>query len=324
MTDFADSTVATTTSYTALLQSLRDRNNAVARQLDGSHTNLPTGAVRWNSAQDRWEKYDGSAWNPLSSLYNMNVSQLQGYQTSTGATADTIALRDAAGRLKAAAPSASTDVARKAEVDAHTGRTDNPHSVTKTQVGLSNVSNDQQLVRAQNLQDLPDKPAAYATLGGKSAGTKESSEFATSAQGNKADSALQPGDPIDASQLGGFPASNYTRMEHRQSPQYTLSSGDVLFWYHYESQIPDHAWIELVCVNANNGFNVGDRMEGALTFSSSELSPYSIRKQTSFCSVALTTQSPRVLRQVSGSGAGFQSVQWGDFKMVIHAVWYRS
>ena len=58
---------------------------------------------------------------------------------TSAATPNTIVQRDPAGRFKAAAPSASDDVARKAEVDAHASRTDNPHGVTAAQVGLGNV-----------------------------------------------------------------------------------------------------------------------------------------------------------------------------------------
>jgi len=60
---------------------------------------------------------------------------------TSAATPNTIVQRDSAGRIKAAAPAASDDVARKEEVDAHANRTDNPHAVTKAQIGLGNVQN---------------------------------------------------------------------------------------------------------------------------------------------------------------------------------------
>jgi hypothetical protein len=41
-----------------------------------------------------------------------------------------------------AAPIAATDIAILSTVTDHSGRTDNPHVVTKAQVGLSNVTND--------------------------------------------------------------------------------------------------------------------------------------------------------------------------------------
>lgn len=54
---------------------------------------------------------------------------------TSSATANRIMMRDAYGRAKVAAPSASDDVARKDTVTNHANRTDNPHSVTATQVG---------------------------------------------------------------------------------------------------------------------------------------------------------------------------------------------
>jgi hypothetical protein len=59
--------------------------------------------------------------------------------TST-ATPNTLVQRDSAGRFKAAAPVAADDVARKAEVDAHATRTDNPHGTTAAQVGAPSLS----------------------------------------------------------------------------------------------------------------------------------------------------------------------------------------
>lgn len=52
----------------------------------------------------------------------------------------------------------------------HADRTDNPHNVTKTQVGLGNVLNVSQLERAQNLADVPNKATARQNLGVLSSG----------------------------------------------------------------------------------------------------------------------------------------------------------
>lgn len=46
----------------------------------------------------------------------------------------------------------------------HTSLTNNPHNVTKAQVGLGNVTNDEQLVKAQNLGDLPSVETAQQNL----------------------------------------------------------------------------------------------------------------------------------------------------------------
>ncbi|UNA01012.1 putative tail fiber protein [Erwinia phage Hena2] len=46
----------------------------------------------------------------------------------------------------------------------HTSMTNNPHNVTKAQVGLGNVTNDEQLVKAQNLGDIPNVEIAQSNL----------------------------------------------------------------------------------------------------------------------------------------------------------------
>ncbi len=51
------------------------------------------------------------------------------------------------------------------EAATHAGSTSNPHGVTKTQVGLSNVSNDAQLKIASNLSDLSNPSTARGNLG---------------------------------------------------------------------------------------------------------------------------------------------------------------
>lgn len=62
-------------------------------------------------------------------------------------------------------PGFAVDMATQAELDAHTTNVSNPHSVTKTQVGLSNVTNDAQLKQASNLSDLANAATARTNLG---------------------------------------------------------------------------------------------------------------------------------------------------------------
>lgn len=62
-------------------------------------------------------------------------------------------------------PGFAVDMATQAELDAHTTNTSNPHSVTKTQVGLSNVTNDAQLKQTSNLSDLASTATARTNLG---------------------------------------------------------------------------------------------------------------------------------------------------------------
>jgi len=87
--------------------------------------------------------------NQIGQEINQNRDNLAAHTAATtgvhgatsAATPNTIVQRDPAGRFKAAAPVEADDVARKAEVDAHAARTDNPHAVTKAQVGLGSVDN---------------------------------------------------------------------------------------------------------------------------------------------------------------------------------------
>lgn len=60
---------------------------------------------------------------------------------TSAATANRIMLRDGNGRAKVAAPAANDDIARKDTVDIHANNTNNPHSVTKAQVGLGSAEN---------------------------------------------------------------------------------------------------------------------------------------------------------------------------------------
>jgi hypothetical protein len=91
--------------------------------------------IGWSNWRRQWDDREMGAGSGL------DADLLHGRQPSTSATANTIVQRDSSGRAKFAAPAASDDAARKAEVDAHANRTDNPHAVTKSQVGLGNVQN---------------------------------------------------------------------------------------------------------------------------------------------------------------------------------------
>jgi len=93
--------------------------------------------------------------NQIGQEINQNRDNLAAHTAATtgvhgatsAATPNTIVQRDPAGRFKAAAPAEADDVARKAELDsvidslnAHTGRTDNPHHTTADQVGAPSLT----------------------------------------------------------------------------------------------------------------------------------------------------------------------------------------
>lgn len=75
MADWNNPTNAST--YTNYTTQLKDRDLDLAKGLDPANvtvTNPVTNMVRWNSANSRWEKYDGAAWNALVSSYAINIS----------------------------------------------------------------------------------------------------------------------------------------------------------------------------------------------------------------------------------------------------------
>ena len=59
-----------TSTYTNFLTEVKDRDTDLALQFDGTtSSNIPTGAIRWNSSVNRWQKWNGSSWGELTSTY---------------------------------------------------------------------------------------------------------------------------------------------------------------------------------------------------------------------------------------------------------------
>lgn len=99
MADF--SKPATTDTYANVLTYLKATTSDLALGLDPattSPTNVPTNAVRWTSASNKWQKWNGTAWVDLSALYAINISGNAATATSaTSATSATTATNLAAG-----------------------------------------------------------------------------------------------------------------------------------------------------------------------------------------------------------------------------------
>lgn len=75
MADHSKPTI--TSTYSNFVNELDARFDDLAVGLDPavtSATNVPTNTTRWNSASSKWQKYDGSTWGDLSSLYSINIS----------------------------------------------------------------------------------------------------------------------------------------------------------------------------------------------------------------------------------------------------------
>lgn len=65
-----------TSTYTNFLSELQARDTDVALQFSGTtSSNIPTGAIQWDSAANRWKKWSGTAWAELATTYALtNVS----------------------------------------------------------------------------------------------------------------------------------------------------------------------------------------------------------------------------------------------------------
>lgn len=65
-----------TSNYVDVLSDLDGRLDDIAKGLDPANTtatNVPTNSIRWNSASNKWEIYNGSTWGDLSSGYNIPI-----------------------------------------------------------------------------------------------------------------------------------------------------------------------------------------------------------------------------------------------------------
>lgn len=76
--------------YTDMLDELKTRDDDAAKMFDGVGTNLPTGTIRWSTANTRFEKWSGTAWGVLSTIYSINVSQLNGTSVNDSGLGTTV------------------------------------------------------------------------------------------------------------------------------------------------------------------------------------------------------------------------------------------
>jgi hypothetical protein len=82
MANFANPTVGS--AYTSFPTEIRDAVTVALQQLSvGSHSNIPTGAIQFSLSDNRWKKYNGSAFVDLTSTYAFNA-QISATQLSLG------------------------------------------------------------------------------------------------------------------------------------------------------------------------------------------------------------------------------------------------
>ena len=73
MANFANPTVGS--NYTDFPVEIRASVDAALQQLSvGSHTNIPTGAIKFDTTDNRWKKFNGSAFVDLTTNYNLNAN----------------------------------------------------------------------------------------------------------------------------------------------------------------------------------------------------------------------------------------------------------
>jgi hypothetical protein len=83
MADHSKPTI--TSAYSNFVTEMDARYDDLAVGLDPASTtatNVPTNSIRWNLAVNKWQKYNGSAWNDLSSLFSINISGNAGSVTN--------------------------------------------------------------------------------------------------------------------------------------------------------------------------------------------------------------------------------------------------
>jgi hypothetical protein len=124
-----------TDNYASLLAGIQAAMVDLARQLEpsitGTHTNVPTGAVRFNAAGALWERFNGTSWVALASVYNITVANATNATNWAGESAMNLVLAskaDAAGTAAALATKADAVATSAAIAEAnltdwiHSGR----------------------------------------------------------------------------------------------------------------------------------------------------------------------------------------------------------
>jgi hypothetical protein len=90
-----------TSTYANFVSELDARFDDLALGLDTTATNLPTNAIRYSSANAKWQKWNGSVWSDLAATYAINVSGNAGTVTNgvvtTGSYSDPTWLTSLAG-----------------------------------------------------------------------------------------------------------------------------------------------------------------------------------------------------------------------------------
>lgn len=86
MADFSLPTL--TSTYSDFLTYLKARDDAAATMFSsGTHTNLPTNTVKWDSTNNKFQYWSGTTWTDLAATYAINVNQVDGCDVNDGVAA---------------------------------------------------------------------------------------------------------------------------------------------------------------------------------------------------------------------------------------------
>jgi hypothetical protein len=81
-----------TSTYTNFVTEVNNRDEDLALQFDGTtSTNIPTNTIRWDSAANRWKKWNGSSWAELTGTYALTALSTTGNANIGGTLAVTAA-----------------------------------------------------------------------------------------------------------------------------------------------------------------------------------------------------------------------------------------
>lgn len=109
-----------TSNYVDVLSELDGRLDDIAKGLDPANTtatNVPTNSIRWSSASNKWEKWNGSAWADLSSAYVFTSITATGLNNTGNTTlgdssADSVTINGTIGAGIVISGATSTDAVR--------------------------------------------------------------------------------------------------------------------------------------------------------------------------------------------------------------------